>query len=130
MNRKEIYIRATRSTPGVVFSDGRFLICGRSIPEKPAAFYRLLYDWMLVRVKRAEGTPVIELGFEYINSASAKWVFLILRDLAFAGISYRVIWYYETGDDDMLELGYMFKTLLCCPLATVEVDNIPVTHQM
>ena len=122
--KTEIYCKGTRKTPEVVIEDGRFRIEGRSIPENPGIFYKPLYDWIIERFSETEGKPVIEFAFDYLNTASAKWVFLILRDIANTGREFKLVWYYEKGDEDMCELGMMYKSLLGCQFAAVEVDEI------
>jgi len=125
MSQGELYKAATRKTPEVVFRGGDFLIEGRSIPENPREFYTPLYDWILEKVVASDEIPQLEFAFDYINTASAKWIFLMLRDLTIAGKKYKVVWRYEKGDEDMLELGMMFHTLLAFPITTIEVDEIP-----
>ena len=34
----------------------------------------------------------------------------------------RVFWYYEQGDEDMCELGFILRSLIDCPFVVVEVD--------
>jgi hypothetical protein len=115
---------STRKTPAVKLSGGRFTIEGRSIPENPRAFYLPLHDWMLEKFGAVEGRPLIEFGFEYINTASAKWIFLILKELSSAGKEFQLVWYYEKGDEDMLELGLMLRNLIGCHFSAIEVDEI------
>jgi hypothetical protein len=125
MGQTNLFIRPTRKTPEVYFGEGRFLIEGRSIPENPGEFYRPIYDWFLSRLHSGEEKPLLEFAFDYINTASAKWIFLILRDLTVEGKSFKLMWYHEKGDDDMLELGEMMTNLLGCQFIAIEVDEIP-----
>jgi hypothetical protein len=125
----ELFIRATRKTPEVRFTRDRFMIEGRSIPENPGVFYRPIYDWFLTSFKNDGEVPLLEFAFDYLNTASAKWIFLILRGLTTEGKRYKLIWYYETGDEDMLDLGEMFKNLLGCQFTAIEVDEIPGVNQ-
>jgi hypothetical protein len=125
----EVFIRATRKTPEVRFSKDRILIEGRSIPENPGLFYKPLYDWFLTSFKKEGEIPLLEFAFDYLNTASAKWIFLILRGLTTEAKPYKLIWYYEKGDEDMLDLGEMFKNLLGCQFAAIEVDEIPGVNQ-
>ncbi len=120
----EFFSMPTRKTPAVQFVDGRFIIEGRSIPENPRSFYLPLQSWFIERFEAVEGRPVIEFGFEYINTGSAKWVFLILRELSSAGKEFQLVWYYEKGDEDMLELGLMLRNLIGCHFSAIEVDEI------
>jgi hypothetical protein len=121
----ELFSKATRKTPEVMMKEGGFFIMGRSIPENPRAFYKPLYDWVLDRFPSTGNRFLLEFGFDYLNTASAKWIFLILRDLVGSGREFKLVWYYERGDEDMLDLGLMYSNLLGCPFAAIEVDEIP-----
>ena len=125
MIQEELFREATRKTPKVVFRNESLIIEGRSIPENPRDFFLPLYDWILEKSKSADGELFLEFAFDYINTASAKWIFLILRDLTVAGIKFRVIWSYEKGDDDMHDLAMMYHSLLFFPVSTREVGEIP-----
>lgn len=39
----------------------------------------------------------------------------------------RIIWYYEQGDEDMSELGFILRSLVDCPFLVVEMSemNLP-----
>jgi hypothetical protein len=69
----------------------------------------------------------IELGFEYINTSSIKWIFTILKELSEMKEIVKnasVTWYFEHGDEDMCELGFILRSLVECPFVVVEVDEM------
>ena len=106
---------------------GKIFIMGRSIPENPGEFYRPIYEWISQYVSQNTNKSNIVLGFEYINTSSTKWIFSILKKLsAIKEISSntRVTWYYEQGDEDMCELGFILKSLVDCPFVLIEVDEM------
>jgi hypothetical protein len=74
-------------------------------------------------------TTTLKFALDYLNTASAKWLFIILRDLLANGNNIRVDWYYERGDEDMLDLGLIYRSLLNCQFETIEVDEIPLPGQ-
>jgi hypothetical protein len=77
------YRRETsRKTPWVVLEPGRIFIMGRSIPENPGDFYRPVYEWVREMKQQYTGKISIGLGFEYINTTSAKWIYLMLKEIA------------------------------------------------
>lgn len=117
----------TRKTPWVVLEPGRIFIMGRSIPENPGEFYRPIYEWVHQHKQQFDGKVVVGLGFEYINTTSAKWIYLMLKDISEAKdlmMNGRVNWYYEEGDDDMNELGAILKSLVDCPFVVTEVEKM------
>ena len=100
---------------------------GRSIPDNPTEFYRPVYDWISDFVNNNTHKTKIDLGFEYINTSSTKWIFTILKELSemknlaeYADIT----WYYEQGDDDMCELGFILRSYVDCPFLLVEVNQL------
>lgn len=121
----------TKRTPRIILEPGRIFILGRSIPENPGEFYRPVYDW-IGRYFRINGhKTTIELGFEYINTSSTKWIYNIIKQIS--GIedlaaNVRIIWYYDTGDEDMCELGFILRSLVECPFFVIEtkgMDRLP-----
>jgi hypothetical protein len=117
----------TKRTPWIVLEPGRIFIMGRSIPENPADFYKPVREWILKYSREFIGNSKIEFGFEYINTSSIKWIFTILRDLSEMKEIVKkaeVTWYFEQGDEDMSELGFILRSLVECPFVVVEVDSM------
>jgi len=112
---KELFIKSTRRTPEVRLAKGKIKFRGRSVPADPERFYQPLYDWIKDYSSGITEPTHIELNFEYINTASTKWIFNMLKHLGTvsnAEDKLHVTWYYEEGDDDMLELGNIIKSLI------------------
>jgi SiaC family regulatory phosphoprotein len=117
----------TKRTPWIILEPGKIFIMGRSIPENPNDFYRPVQEWISNYVQNYTEKSKIELGFEYINTSSIKWIFTILRELSEMkdiGNNASVTWYYEHGDEDMCELGFILRSLVECPFVVVEVDEM------
>ncbi len=117
----------SKRTPWIILEPGRIFIMGRSIPENPNDFYRPVQEWISKYAQNYTEKSKIELGFEYINTSSIKWIFTILRELSEMKEIVRnasVTWYYEHGDEDMCELGLILRSLVECPFVVVEVDEM------
>ncbi len=117
----------TKRTPRIILEPGRIFIMGRSIPENPGEFYRPVLEWLSEYVVKYKGKSKIDIGFEYINTSSTKWIYTILKELA--GLNEisdnaSVTWYFEQGDDDMGELGFILRSLVECPFVVVEVNEM------
>lgn len=117
----------TKRTPRIILEPGRIFIMGRSIPENPGEFYRPVLEWLAEYVVKYKGKSKIDIGFEYINTSSTKWIYTILKELS--GLNEisdnaSVTWYFEQGDDDMGELGFILRSLLECPFLVVEVNEM------
>ena len=112
---RNIFIPATQRTPEVQLKTGLIRLIGRSVPADPGTFYQPLYKWIEEYSKKKIKKTKIELDFEYINTASTKWLFNLLQLLGNKPEltdSLTIYWYYEEGDDDMVELGDIFKSLI------------------
>lgn len=117
----------TKRTPRIILEPGRIFIMGRSIPENPGEFFRPVYDWISMYSKEFTGESRIDLGFEYINTSSTKWIYTILKELSEMkdlAQNAKLTWYYENGDDDMCELGFILRSYVDCPFLVVEVSSM------
>jgi hypothetical protein len=119
--------KSTKRTPWIILEPGKIFIMGRSIPDNPGEFYRPVHEWISLYSQNNKVKTKIELGFEYINTSSIKWIYTILKDLSTMKeleVLANVVWYYEYGDDDMSELGFILRSLVECPFVLVEVDEM------
>lgn len=117
----------TKRTPWVVLEPGYIYIFGRSIPENTGEFYRPVHEWISRYVPEAGGEIKIELGFEYINTSSTKWIYNIMKQFAQMerqAVSARFYWYYDRGDEDMCELGFILRSLVDSPFIVVELEKM------
>jgi len=117
----------SKRTPWIILEPGRIFIVGRSIPENPGVFYRPVLEWISKYIKNYSGKTRIEFGFEYINTASTKWIYAILKELAELKELVQngsVTWYYEQGDEDMCELGFILRSLVECPFTIIELKEM------
>ena len=124
---EKLSIEPTKRSPWVVLEPGNIFVMGRSIIENPSHFYKPGLEWISEFVKEWQGNTRINLGFEYINTGSIKWLYIFLKRLSAeqtVAENAEVTWYYERGDDDMRELGSILRSLVECPFRVVEVDEM------
>ena len=111
-----LLIESTKNTPEVSFNvDGRLKISGRSIPEDPTQFYDILFEWIYFYCQEPSDITTLDIELEYFNSGSSKAMLHILRalvDLTKKGKKLSVNWYYEEGDDDIMERGEYYESIL------------------
>lgn len=111
-----LLIESTKKTPEVSFNkDGRLKISGRSIPEDPTQFYDQLFEWMYFFCQEPANITTLDIELEYFNSGSSKAILHILRalvDLTKKGMRLSINWYYEEGDDDLMERGEYYESIL------------------
>ena len=127
MSVSNIIIEPTKKTPWLILEPGRILIVGRSISENPAKFYRPIHEWVIEYANDNPEMTMIQLGFEFINTTSIKWIYAILKELSRIpdlSLRARINWYYEEGDDDMCDLGIILRSLVSCSFQIIEVPDI------
>lgn len=127
MIHEKLNIKPTKRSPLVFFEPGRLFVLGRSIIENPSVFYEPAMRWVSQMAESWPTNTKIDLGLEYINTGSIKWLYILLRQLAEIRefeCNGSITWYYEQGDYDMCELGYMLKSLVECPFRIVEMNEM------
>ncbi len=116
---KELKITATRTTPEIIMNpDGIIRLKGRAIHENMITFFKPVEDWVNEYIKSPAEVTCIDVSLEYFNSASAKLLVHILQKIAYVQLKNKkfiVNWYYEDGDDDILERGEYFSSVLDIP---------------
>ena len=127
MYPEKLKIDQGKRTPMISLEQGRIFIMGRSIIENPGSFYEPVHYWISSRAKDKPSQIRIDLGFEYINTGSTKWLYILLRDISemrnFTN-EVTITWYFEEGDEDMSELGYIIRSLVDCKFSLVKVKGM------
>ena len=121
-----IHLKGTRHTPEVQLESGVIKFRGRSVPADPELFFKPIYNWVEAYVNQGLSNTSIEFNFEYINTASTKWVFNFLKLLGTdnkAKDHLKVTWCYEQGDDDMYDLGLIFQSLVPTKFKFIETPE-------
>ncbi|MCD6200470.1 MAG: DUF1987 domain-containing protein [Bacteroidales bacterium] len=121
----EDFIREqTNKTPGIIFrTNGNLKISGRSIHENPEVFYEPIIEWVEEYLKHPAPKTVIDISIEYFNSSSAKYVLSMLQTLTKLLQEEKELlinWSYEEGDDDILERGQYYSSVLGVPFNFIE----------
>lgn len=123
---ESLSIEGTAKTPTIKFDAelGVIEIKGRSIPENSIEFYKPLVDWLDKYGKMAKPLTKVNVQLEYFNTSSSKCILDVFKKLE--GIhksSNEVIinWYYEEDDEDMLEAGEDYESIIRVPFKMIEV---------
>lgn len=123
---ENLLIQSTNKTPEVSFNiDGKLRISGRSIPEDATKFYEDLYEWTYYYCQKPGDTTTFDIELEYFNSGSSKSILHILRalvDISKKGYKLTINWYYEEGDDDILEKGEYYESILETKFNFIETE--------
>jgi len=121
-----VTLEGTKKTPEVTLDPaGKIKIGGRSIPEDASKFFNAILAWVMEYVASPKDTTRVDIELEYFNSGSAKYVMQILRELSEIKMNDKeliVNWYYEEGDDDILERGEYYASILNMDINFIETE--------
>lgn len=113
-------IGATRDTPGVILdpASNKFEMNGKSLPEDVASFYDPILAWIEEYADSPSAETIFEMKMNYFNTASSKMlldILFALEEIAEAGNSVIIHWYYKENDEDMKEAGEEYAEIVEIP---------------
>ncbi len=125
---ESIRIEKTRKTPDVTFNAETDVIQieGKSIPENSIEFYKPLVDWIEEYGTSPKEKTEVNIKLEYFNTSSSKCILDVFKKLEtiFKDEKDVVInWYYEEDDEDMLEAGEDYQSILKIPFKMIEMEE-------
>ena len=113
---EELRISPTKNTPEIILNpEGIIRIKGRSIHENVTDFFEPVEEWISDYINAPAEVTSVDLSLEYFNSASAKVFIHVLQKITYVTLKRKKFifnWYYEEGDDDILERGEYFASVL------------------
>jgi hypothetical protein len=123
-----IKIEGTPKTPTVEFDavSGKIVIKGRSIPENSIEFYKPLVDWLDQYAESPSAKTEVNIQLEYFNTSSSKCILDVFKKLEVvhrASKDVVINWYYEEDDEDMLEAGEDYQSILKIPFKMIEIED-------
>jgi hypothetical protein len=122
---ESLSIEGTAKTPTVKFDAGGLLeIKGRSIPENSIEFYKPMVDWLDKYAKTPAQQTKVNVQLEYFNTSSSKCILDVFKKLESIHKSSNEVvinWYYEEDDEDMLEAGEDYESIIRIPFKMIEI---------
>ena len=121
-----LLIPPTSKTPEVRFDPEQeiFLIAGMSYPEYGREFYAPVIAWIEAYAKNPNSKTEFHFQFKYFNTSSAKSILSLLQkinELRVAGKDVVINWHYEFSDEQMIQDGENYSTLLNFPFKMVQI---------
>jgi len=125
---ESIFIEGTPKTPNIKFDHdkGSLLLKGRSIPENSIEFYKPLVDWLDAYLSSPKPKTVCDVQLEYFNTSSSKCLLDLFKKMELmsnGGNEVIINWYYEEDDEDMLEAGEDYQSIINVPFKMIEVQE-------
>jgi hypothetical protein len=122
---EELRFAATKNTPEIILNpEGKIKIRGRSIHENAVDFFAPVEEWISEYILSPANVTSVEMALDYFNSASAKVFISILQKITYVTLKHKkfvINWYYEEGDEDILERGEYFASILDVPINFIKV---------
>jgi len=118
----------TPKTPTVNFNadTGIVEIKGRSIPENSIEFYKPLVDWLEEYLANPAALTNVNIQLEYFNTSSSKCILDVFKKLEAiykSGNEVVINWHYEEDDEDMLEAGEDYQSIIKIPFKMIEIEE-------
>jgi len=125
-----ISINAKEYTPKIILDPHKGIIEfeGQSFPEDSNSFYQPVLNWIEEYIKTPNKVTNVNVRFSYFNTSSAKKLNEIIHIIVkikqqFPDYLLSVNWFYEKGDDDMLNSGKDFSKMLNYPFKFSEMKT-------
>ena len=121
-------ITETSTTPTIKFNatTGICEIKGKSNPANTIDFYKMLYDYIDEYSKVPAALTDVHIQFDYFNTSTSKCILTAFRKfetILREGHNVVINWYFEKGDEDMLEAGNDFQSVIHVPFKLVEIPG-------
>ncbi len=112
----KFHINSTDNTPEVTLDvqKQKFIIKGVCAPENPKEFFKPIQH-ELETVKSSLSNLEVDIFLEYFNTGSSKCLlnlFLLIISKEISTIKYDFNWYFESGDEELMESGQIFEELI------------------
>jgi len=121
-----IRISPSKNTPEIILDPkGIIRIRGRSIHENVTEYFAPVEEWITGYIESPAEVTCVDMNLEYFNSASAKVFIHLLQKITYVTLKHKKFifnWYFEDGDEDILERGEYFASVLDVPFNYVKVN--------
>jgi hypothetical protein len=123
-----LIIDKTSKTPQIILdpNSNTYEVSGRSLPENVVKTYEPVLQWIDQNVGKIKDLIVFTFKVDYLNSASAKMISLILTKLEEfykSGSSIEVKWYYNFDDDDIQSEGEIYSKIKKLPIKLIGIND-------
>ena len=125
---KSLSIHETPFTPYVLFESekGELVSKGKSLPDDANTFYNPIIQWVEEYAVKPQPKTIVNIHFAYFNTVSSKNILEIFKKISqikVAGFDVEIHWIYESEEEDMLEAGRDYESILKLPF-----NFVPINH--
>lgn len=125
-------ILGTAKTPEIILSpDGIIIIKGRWMMENSDNFSKILSDWYDTNIFDLPEITAVNVFLEYFCSLNLVVLITLLRKMLGGKLMQKELtinWFYEEGDDDILDMGEYISSKLGAPFNFIMVSEKKYSH--
>ncbi len=119
MNLLKKKIQPTKSTPEISLDpNGMIRIKGRSMIGNIVEFSRQIDDWIDKYLLNPADLTCVDFHLEYLNTNNLIFYVSLLKKIETVKLKdkkFMINWYYEEGDEDIIEKGEYISSVLDVP---------------
>jgi hypothetical protein len=123
----EIHILPTDKSPEFILSpEGIIKIRGRGLFGSKTEVSKQIKNWIDAYLRNPAETTYVIIAFEYLNSFSTTILVSILKKLLQVNLQTKKLliqWYYEEGDEDILERGGYISSTFDIPITFIMTND-------
>jgi hypothetical protein len=121
-----LVIESKDRSPEIKFNpNGDLSLSGKSIPEDARKFYKAPLEWVKEYAKAPAIKTTFEIKLDYFNTSSSKCILDLLKEFEYIHRTRRsevaIIWKYDEDDDDILESGEDYESIIRIPFKFVQM---------
>jgi hypothetical protein len=119
MNIDSKKIESTKGTPEITLnSEGFITIKGRSMNANMTEIFKQIEDWLDLYISNPADETCFDIYLEYLDTTNLNFYTTLLKKVEFIKLKNKkfiINWYYEEGDEDIIEKGEDISSILNLP---------------
>jgi hypothetical protein len=119
MNIDSKKIESTKGTPEITLnSEGFIRIKGRSMNVNMTKIFKQIEDWLDLYISNPADETCFDIYLEYLDTTNLNFYITLLKKVEFIKLKNKkfiINWYYEEGDEDIIEKGEDISSILNLP---------------
>jgi hypothetical protein len=127
MSLKIIHISSSKKTPEIIlYPNGMISIKGRSMEGDWTEFSKLIEAWVDEYICDPADLTCVDISLEYFNEINLYFYISLLKKIESVRLKNRnfiINWYYEEGDEDILEKGENISFILNIPFNFIKIHD-------
>ena len=127
MSVQELRILPTKYAPEIILNpDGMIKIGGRSRIADTNEFFKQIEVWIDEYICNPADITCVDFHLEYLSTNNQKFYITLLNKIEpikLKNKKYIINWYYDEGDEDILEKGEYISSVLSIPFNFIKISD-------